>query len=98
MNATALIEEYRTLGTAKLDPKRRSSLGQFMTPASIACYMASLFKMRSEMRVLDAGSGTGSLSIAFVEKAFKKKNVKVNLSAWEIEPMLRGLLTIALGK
>ena len=92
MNATALIEESRTLGTAKLDPTQRSALGQFMTPAQIAHFMAGLFTMKPRMRVLDAGAGTGSLSVALIDRAFKSKKREVEIEAWEIEPVLQKIL------
>jgi len=34
---------YRLEASRKLDPQRRSALGQFMTPEPVARFMASLF-------------------------------------------------------
>ncbi|MGQ0659982.1 Eco57I restriction-modification methylase domain-containing protein [Sphingosinicella sp.] len=50
--------------------QRKSRLGQFMTPASVAEFMASLFDFRSteDIRLLDAGAGQGALTAAFVER------------------------------
>ena len=36
-------EFYRIDAGLKLDPKKRSALGQYMTPAPIGRFMASLF-------------------------------------------------------
>lgn len=53
-----------------LDAEKRSMLGQFMTPASVACFMAALFPAldRKICRLLDPGAGMGSLTVAFLER------------------------------
>lgn len=50
--------------------ERKSQLGQFMTPPSIADFMASLFQLPSEkeIRLLDPGAGLGVLTTAFIER------------------------------
>lgn len=83
------IDAIRKEATRKLDQNRRSDLGQYMTPVSIASFMASLFKKVSSkpIHLLDAGAGVGSLSAAFLERLTKKsKSVKV--TAYEIDPLL----------
>jgi len=47
----------------------RSGIGQFLTPAAIARFMASLFEenRREHVRILDAGAGAGVLFSAYVE-------------------------------
>ncbi len=53
----------------------RSKIGQFLTPALIAQFMASLFKQKREnVRILDAGAGAGVLFAACVESLISKKN------------------------
>ena len=54
----------------KIAPKRKSELGQFMTPAPVARFMASLFPTSSVefCRLLDAGAGVGVLSCAFLDR------------------------------
>ena len=49
---------------------RQSQLGQFMTPAAIASFMARMFPgpMPAQVRLLDAGAGRGALTIAFIER------------------------------
>ena len=50
--------------------KRKSALGQFMTPAPVARFMASMFPQYtlSECTLLDAGAGVGALSCAFLDR------------------------------
>lgn len=68
--------------TAKL-PSQKSiaptkvALGQYMTPPAIARFMASLFIPRqgSELRLLDAGAGQGSLSCAFLQTWRDGRNI-----------------------
>ena len=59
MTGTALAETtdiYRIGALLKLDAQRRVLLGQYMTPAPIGLFMASLFsKTRCDIRVLDSG-------------------------------------------
>ncbi len=50
--------------------QRKSQLGQFMTPPSVAQFLASLFDQPAgAVRLLDAGAGQGALTTAFVERA-----------------------------
>lgn len=90
--AFAETAEFYRLGAAlKLDPRRRSDLGQYMTPAPIARFMASLFsELSGDIRLLDPGAGVGSLTVAFAERvcAAPEKPRSVSLVAYEIEPVL----------
>lgn len=96
------LDRIRLETSAKLDRKRRSQLGQFMTPSTVAQFMASLFTDTGLLSasLLDAGAGIGSLSSAFLERwkaggfGFKK----VSATAYEIDPMLRGQLSETLGQ
>lgn len=84
-------EFYRVDAALKLDPRRRSDLGQYMTPAPIARFIASLFgDVSGDIRLLDPGAGVGSLTAAFVERISgeKQKPCSVTLTAYEIEPVL----------
>jgi len=74
--------------------KRKSALGQFMTPAPVARFMASLFPPNtlSTCSLLDAGAGVGALSCAFLDRwaasdGFSFRNAQ--LEAYEIDPTLR---------
>jgi len=77
--------------------KRKSEFGQFMTPSSVARFMASLFPSStlSTCRLLDAGAGVGALSCAFLDRwsagDFDFKSVEA--FAYEIDDTLRDHLT-----
>ena len=83
----AVIDSLRHEANAKLDPKTKGSLGQFMTPFKIAEFMASLFVMRKNAVLLDAGAGIGSLTLA-ASKVIELKRIE----AWEIDPVMVGYL------
>ena len=92
VSLTENTEFYRIDAQRKLDPKDRSALGQFMTPAPIARFMASLFSDHSSdpIQLLDPGSGIGSLTAAFIEE-FATRSTKpshIDATAYEIEHVL----------
>jgi tRNA1(Val) A37 N6-methylase TrmN6 len=76
--------------------KHKSDLGQFMTPSTIAGFMASLFSHTTlqTIHLLDPGAGAGSLSSSFLERIhneeFERK--KVHVTAYEIDDNLRNYL------
>lgn len=75
-----IIEAQRHSHTQLMTDEHKSSLGQYFTPYSIAAYMASLFPdPASDIVLLDPGAGMGSLTSAFLERAFEidpKRRVK----------------------
>ena len=78
------IDMLRRAATARLDPGRRSELGQFFTPSGIAEFMAGMFTATDRpVSIMDAGAGVGSLVHA-ASKAFPLSSV----DAWEIDPVL----------
>jgi len=94
-------EFYRVDASLKLDPKKRAVLGQYMTPAPIGHFMASLFAdVSGDIRLLDAGAGVGSLTAAFVEMLCNrsKKPQSASLVCYEIEPMLLDYLSSTLSE
>lgn len=85
----------------RLAPKRKAELGQFMTPSSVARFMAALFPPSAlkTCRLLDPGAGVGALSCAFLDRwtsgtGFGFQNVEIE--AYEIDPILRGHLQTTL--
>lgn len=100
-----LLEQAETVRKEvgqQISQKRKSELGQFMTPSTVARFMASLFSPSTLKiaRLLDAGAGIGSLSGAaldrFAAEGFSFQHVQV--AAYEIDPKLRELLSQTLAK
>lgn len=84
-------EAARLEANRVLDSGNRSTLGQFMTPAPIAGFMASMFDLETaHVRLLDAGAGVGSLTVAFVEEACRRDSppASIEATAFEVEPMM----------
>ncbi|WFB59564.1 Eco57I restriction-modification methylase domain-containing protein [Paenibacillus sp. BR1-192] len=72
--------------------KRKSELGQFLTPSSIASFMASLFDKdtMSHPNILDAGAGIGSLTCAFLSRLVSEGlSNQAAITAVEIDEILR---------
>ena len=100
-----LLEQAETVRKEvgqQISPKRKSELGQFMTPATVARFMSSLFSPSTlkTARLLDAGAGMGALSGAALDRfaagGFPFQHVEV--VAYEIDPKLRELLCQTLAK
>ena len=93
------VDFYRLDASLKIKPERRSSLGQYMTPAPICRFMASLFSNTTgQTRVLDPGAGVGSLTAAFAERVCMQSSrpATVEFVCYEIDPMLAGYLETTL--
>lgn len=81
---------------SRFNPTRKAELGQFMTPSSVARFMAGMFPPSTQQtcRLLDAGAGMGALSCAFLDRwvagDFGFKTVEA--TAHEIDDTLRGHL------
>jgi hypothetical protein len=59
----------------------RFELGQFMTPSSVAHFMASLFQsLNGDIRLLDPGAGVGSLTSALVDRHWS--TISRNILRW----------------
>jgi len=76
----------------KIDPIKRSKLGQFMTCGSVAKFMASLFNsIEDDIYLLDAGAAVvGSLTAAFLQEASNRKTKPkvINSICYEIDDLL----------
>ncbi len=69
----------------------RSQIGQFLTPAVIAHFMASMFETKGrEVRILDPGAGAGVLFAALVEKLISRKTqpVSIEVIAYETDSII----------
>jgi len=84
--AMTLVDQTRREANAVLNPERKVNFGQYMTPASVALFMASLFsKPHGVVRLLDAGAGVGSLIAAFIERWGANS---AQVTAYEIDEQL----------
>lgn len=75
----------------RLDDQRRAQMGQFLTPSSVATFMADMLQCANPIvRVLDPGAGVGSLSAAFVVAMCRRPHppTTIKLTAYEIDPLL----------
>lgn len=88
------IDIIRIRCLSKLNPKRRSELGQFFTPAAIARFIAQQFnEVQGHVRLLDPGAGVGVLTAAFVERLLLNPTIEsCLLTAYEVEPVFVPLL------
>ena len=98
---TETADFYRRDTSHRLDAKRRSALGQYMTATPLARFLASLFdEPRGDICLLDPGAGVGSLTAAFAERLCHQANKPRSASfvCYEIEPLmldyLRGTLQV----
>ena len=93
------IDQTRLELSPTLDPKRRSRLGQFMTPARVATFMAGMFEeLPEQVHLLDAGAGMGALSVAFITDACGRPNKpdSISVTAYEVDDQLADLLEVNL--
>jgi adenine-specific DNA-methyltransferase len=90
-----VAEKNRLNVSKRTEAKKKSQLGQYLTPATTASFMAGLFPDSSgECRLLDAGAGIGSLSSAFLERC-STGNLNfqsIRLKAYEIDDVIHGEL------
>ena len=97
--AGILHQEKAPTITERTDKAR---LGQFMTPATVARFMASLFLPRplQTCRLLDAGAGMGALSCAFLNRWTTGGSgfASVEVTAYEVDDHLRDHLARRLAR
>lgn len=87
----ASVETTRSSANSALNEGTRAELGQFMTPGPLAAYMASLFQdIGSQVRLLDAGAGVGSLTAAVLQEVLSRKirPAKIEAVAYEIDSVM----------
>lgn len=75
----------------QINQSHKIEMGQFLTPDSIARFMANMFDFElSEISLLDAGAGAGSLLAAVVFELCQrqKKPKRIHITAYEIDTIL----------
>ena len=82
------VEQKRLQLSKSTETKKKSQLGQFLTPERTASFMAGLFpEGKGACHLLDAGAGIGSLSAAFLDRwengGFRFEHVEVD--AFEVD-------------
>ena len=84
------VERVRLRLSNETDAGKKSRLGQFLTPESVATFMASLFSVPvgGACRLLDAGAGVGSLTSAFLDQ-WGEHFEAVEASAFELDDVIR---------
>lgn len=96
----AVVEQTRLRVSRNTEAKRKSQLGQFLTPVRTAQFMASLFPTQNNIdcRLLDAGAGIGSLTSAFLERCVdgELRFKKVEVTAFELDSLIHKELNDAL--
>jgi len=93
------IDRTRLEISPTLDRKRRSKLGQFMTPGRIASFMAEMFdELPDHVRLLDAGAGMGALTAAFVTEALSRnaRPKSIDVTCYEVDDQLAEILDTTL--
>lgn len=96
------VEQTRIQVSKSTDAKKKSQLGQFLTPARTSEFMAGLFPPSSggNCSLLDAGAGIGSLSSAFLERCISGSlNFdEIRLTAFEIDDSIHAALDSTLSR
>jgi len=90
------VEKLRLQFSRDTQATHKARLGQYLTPASTARFMASLFRPTESVhhRLLDPGAGIGSLSGAFLERCMAGASAIdcLHITAIEIDEGLREIL------
>lgn len=91
------VERVRLEVASHTGQAQKTAFGQFMTPASVARFMASLFPPSTlqTCRLLDPGAGVGALSCAFLHRWVEGDGFDfgtVEATAYEIDDTLRAHL------
>ncbi|HEX4793432.1 MAG TPA: Eco57I restriction-modification methylase domain-containing protein [Humisphaera sp.] len=84
-----------TLATLVKARQKKGELGQFLTPAPVAEFMASMFGPLPEaVRLLDAGAGGGSLTSAFVSRCCERRDEvrAIDATLYEFDSEILGKL------
>ncbi|MGR6128261.1 Eco57I restriction-modification methylase domain-containing protein [Paenibacillus sp. SER-28] len=86
-----LVDKIRRESSVSIENSKQIELGQYFTNTKIASLMASMFNDgRSEIRLLDAGAGVGSLSAAFIAEMCCRgdRPKEISIVAYEKDPVL----------
>ncbi|HAU37979.1 MAG TPA: SAM-dependent methyltransferase [Phycisphaerales bacterium] len=93
---TDQVDLLRLAINGTIEPTTRAEYAQFMTPAPIGAFMASMFRIRrSSIRLLDPGAAVGSLTAAFVASVLSRPTPpsEIHITAFEVDGFLAGHLS-----
>lgn len=92
-SSLASADQRRKLLQTTTTATHRAQLGQFLTPAPLARFIASLFDLEpGPARLLDPGAGVGALSAAFADRWTLHSPDPLSITAIEIDPSLQPFL------
>ena len=94
------LESSRLFLSGHTRRRDRSEMGQFLTPAPIACFMASLFQEPcQDVRILDPGAGMGALFAALVQELAERNQRpdSIGVVAYETDASLKPYLEKTMG-
>lgn len=90
------VTKYTNKYIEKKPKSLRKKFGQFFTSEETATFMANLFNSpsaKTDLRILDAGAGSGVLSAALIEKLQKDNSIKhITLTCYENDPDILDVL------
>lgn len=93
------VDAARREVSPTLDPKRRATLGQFMTPGTTAVFMAQMFtELPKHVKLLDAGAGMGALTAAFVGEVCNRQKApkSIAVTCFEVDEGMAAILSSTL--
>src|SRR3569832_546620 len=95
-------DSLRQQVSPKICQKRKSELGQFMTPLAVARFMAAMFPAQTlqTCRLLVVGAGLGAFSCAFLVRVLCRelRFKKIEACAYEIDNNLGEHLVATLAR
>jgi Eco57I restriction endonuclease. len=81
-----IVDNARKVVSKNTAKEHKSEFGQYLTPASVARFMASLFVVNdSDVFLLDPGAGLGALACAFIDRF---GNANLDVTAYELDSVL----------
>jgi adenine-specific DNA-methyltransferase len=96
------VEQLRMQAIEQTSAAHKAAFGQYLTPASIARFMSSLFTLdvQSGIRLLDAGAGQGILTAAFLDRWLEESEPgqAIHVCAFELDTFIQPHLTQTLNE
>ena len=81
METHSTLDAARHQHTRSVARPQREAIGQFLTPAAIAHFMAAQLTLGPDNQLLDPGAGIGTLAAAVLERVAPAQSLAI--TAWE---------------